>query len=214
MKRKVCGYGSIKKIYHRHDVNERLKEIQKRKLRQKVNYLRTELEETQMIFEDSLQTFTKDFSEYFEKKTFDAKKEDSVVKDVEYDIPKEVVNKVFKKIATKTHPDKLVSDKYSDEQRDDLVELYKEAQKSVESKDWSRVVEIADELDIDTSDVVNDDSDYIEISIGTIESKIKNLKQTYAWIWAHTQEQHKESVKKEIVKSLGLNKENKNEKHT
>ncbi len=195
-------------------MNERLKEIQKRKLRQKVNYLRTELEETQMIFEDSLQTFTKDFSEYFEKKTFDAKGEDSVVKDVEYDIPKEVVNKVFKKIATKTHPDKLVSDKYSDKQRDDLVELYKEAQKSVESKDWSRVVEIADELDIDTSDVVTDDSDYIEISIGTIESKIKNLKQTYAWIWAHTQEEHKVNVKKEIVKSLGLNKENKNEEHT
>ena len=90
-------------------MNERLKEIQKRKLRQKVNYLRTELEETQMIFEDSLQTFTKDFSEYFEKKTFDAKEEDSVVKDVEYDIPKEVVNKVFKKIATKTHPDKLIN---------------------------------------------------------------------------------------------------------
>ena len=53
---------------------------------------------------------------------------------LEFDIPKEKVNKVFKKIATKTHPDKTLNSDDSDE----LVELYKEKKNQLK-KDWSRV---------------------------------------------------------------------------
>ena len=60
-----------------------------------------ELEETQLIFHKSLTDFQSDFNEYlddFSNKTKDVKRVDSEVK---FDIPKEKVNKVFKKIATK-----------------------------------------------------------------------------------------------------------------
>ena len=43
--------------------------------------------------------------------------------------------------------------------------MYKEAQQSVEKKDWSRVSQIASELDIDITDVEEDDSVFLEETI-------------------------------------------------
>ena len=84
--------------------------LKKKKLKLKLDYLNAELEETQLIFQKSLTDFSTDFNEYlddFESKTKEVKRVDS---EVEFDIPKEKVNKVFKKIATKTHPDKLLDE--------------------------------------------------------------------------------------------------------
>ena len=109
--------------------------LRSKKLKLKLEYLQLELEETQMIFHDSLVLFQNDFTEYLDewKNPKNVKQVDS---EIEFDIPKEKVNKVFKKIATKTHPDKLIN---KSDDSDRLVELYKEAQQSVERKDWSRV---------------------------------------------------------------------------
>ena len=41
-----------------------LKEIKKKKLRQKLAYLQTELEETKAIYKDSLEKFNTDFRNY------------------------------------------------------------------------------------------------------------------------------------------------------
>ena len=73
-------------------------ELNNKKLKLKSDYLRAELEETQWIFQNSLVEFQKDFGEYL--KEFDeTKKVSRVDTELEFDIPKEKVNKVFKKIA-------------------------------------------------------------------------------------------------------------------
>ena len=82
--------------------------------------------------------------------------------------------------------------------------MYKEAQRSVKNKDWSRVVEIAMELDIDISEVKNDDSEYLVESVKKITNKINQLKSTYAWKWGNAPDQEREIVKKMILQSLGL----------
>ena len=145
--------------------------LRNKKLKLKLEYLRLELEETQMTFHDSLVLFQNDFTEYLDEweNPKNVKKVDS---EIEFDIPKEKVNKVFKKIATKTHPDKLIN---QSDDSDRLVELYKEAQQSVEKKDWSRVSQIASELDIDISDVEEDDSVFLERTIKDIESKVDEI---------------------------------------
>ena len=186
-------------------MNDKLLELKRKKLQQQILYLRTELEETEWIFQDCLKEFDVEFRKYFKDPT-EKKKGDVTSKPPEYDIPEVDVNMVFKKIAKKTHPDKLINKDISDEEYDAKVDMYKEAQRSVKNRDWSKVVEIAKELGIDISDIKNDDSDYLNESVKRLMEKIKQLKSTYAWKWGNTPDQEREIVKGMILQSLGLDK--------
>ena len=188
-------------------MNDKLLELKRKKLQRQILYLRTELEETTFIFQDCLVEFDGEFRDYFKDQS--NKDHKKVTTDPpEFDIPKEDVKNVFKKIAQKTHPDKLIKEDTSSSTYKEKVDMYKEALGSVENKDWSRVIEIAMELGIDVSDVKNDDSDYLHESIKALTEKIKELKSTYAWVWYHTED--KDQAKQMILQSLGLNKEKEN----
>jgi hypothetical protein len=184
-------------------VNDKLLELKRKKLQQQILYLRTELEETEWIFQDCLKEFDVEFRKYFKDPT-ERKKGDVTTDSLEYDIPEKDVNMVFKKIAKETHPDKLINKDISDDEYAAKVDMYKEAQRSVKNRDWSKVVEIAKELGIDISDIKNDDSVYLNESVKRLTEKIKQLKTTYAWRWGNTHDQEKEIVKGMILQSLGL----------
>ena len=191
-------------------MNEKLLELKRKKLQRQILYLRTEFEETTYIFQDCLKEFDVEFRDYFKDKPTDKKQKKVTTNSVEFNIPEKDVNTVFKKIAQKTHPDKLINEDTSSSTYKEKVDMYKEALGSVENRDWSRVIEIAMELGIDVSDVKNDDSDYLNESIKALTEKIKELKSTYAWAWYHTED--KDQAKQMILQSLGLNKEKENGK--
>ena len=82
-----------------------------KKLKHKIEYLRLELEEVTEVNSKCLEKFNQDFAGDFP--------EDDEVKDrlrgkeseePFESIPKEITNKLFKEIAVKTHPDKMVQD--------------------------------------------------------------------------------------------------------
>ena len=182
-------------------MNEKLLELKRKKLQRQILYLRTELEETTFIFQDCLIEFEDEFRDYFKNQS--NKDHKKVTTDPpEFNIPREDVNVVFRMIAQKTHPDKLVKEDTLSSTYKEKVDMYKEALGSVDNKDWSRVIEIAMELGIDVSDVKSDDSDYLNESIKGLTSKIKELQNTYAWIWYHTDD--KKQAKQMILQSLGL----------
>jgi hypothetical protein len=184
-------------------VNDKLLELKRKKLQQQILYLRTELEETEWIFQDCLKEFDVEFRKYFKDPT-KRNKDDVTNNSPEYDIPEKDVNMVFKKIAKETHPDKLINKDISDDEYAAKVDMYKEAQRSVKNRDWSKVVEIAKELGIDISDIKIDDSEYLNESVKRLTEKIKQLKTTYAWKWGNTPDQEKEIMKGMILQSLGL----------
>ena len=69
--------------------------LRNRKLKLKSEYLRAELEETQWVFHQNLIEFQNEFGSYVDN--FDNKKNVTRVdSEIEFDIPKEKVNKVFK----------------------------------------------------------------------------------------------------------------------
>ena len=184
-------------------IDDKLLELKRKKLQQQILYLRTELEETQWIFQDCLRDFDVEFRKYFSDPDKKDKKEVSN-EPPEYDIPEKDVNTVFRMIAQKTHPDKLINKDISDEEYDAKVDMYKEAQRSVKNRDWSKVVEIANELGIDVSDIKNDDSEYLVESVKRLTQKIKQLKLTYAWQWGNTPDHEREGMRAMILQSLGL----------
>ena len=117
---------------------------------------------------------------------------------VKYDIPKEVVNKIFRLIANKTHPDKLINKKISDKEYEEKVTTYKEANTACDNRDWFKLKEIAKELNLNLSHRPEE----LEKSITEVESKINNIKNTYPWIWYHIEENQKEFVKPQIIEAL------------
>ena len=186
-------------------MNDKLLELKQKKLRQKVGYLRTELEETVLIFQDALVEFEIEFGEFFRKKPPAKDNHQRITTEQpEFNIPREDVNIIFKKIAQKTHPDKFAHTNIPKKILKEKIKFYQEAVNAVENKDWAKVVEIADELNIKIDDVKKDDTIYLEESVDGLTGKIQDLKSTYAWIWTSTNTENKEGLKKQILRSLGL----------
>ena len=97
-------------------MNDELLQLRYTKLKRKVSYLKAELEESNSIFMQALTNFQKDFGEYTEPKPVTKKEESRLKPVIEYDIPEKEIDFLFRCIAQKTHPDKLVNKDISKKQ--------------------------------------------------------------------------------------------------
>tara|TARA_B100000959_G_scaffold53950_1_gene56105 strand:+ start:592 stop:1146 length:555 start_codon:yes stop_codon:yes gene_type:complete len=181
-------------------LNEKLLKLKQKKLTSKVSYLRSELEETTLIFQDCLVNFQKEFGSYLEDYSSD--KDNPIKTELEFDIPDRQVNILFRRIAGKTHPDKLIHKDISEKEFNKRVTLYKRANNAVKQKDWAKLKDIATSLDIDLTYDEIDDILYLEETTKSLAEKVKELMSTYAWAWAHVQEQNRELLRKQILKTF------------
>jgi hypothetical protein len=181
-------------------LSEKLLKLKQKKLTSKVSYLRSELEETSLIFQDCLVNFQKEFGSYLED--YSSVKDNPIKTELEFDIPDRQVKILFKRIAGKTHPDKLIHKDISEKEFNKRVTLYKRANNAVKQKDWAKLKDIATSLDIDLTYDEIDDILYLEETTKSLAEKIKELMSTYAWAWAHVPEQNKELLRKQILKTF------------
>ena len=181
-------------------MNEKLLKLKQKKLTSKVSYLRSELEETTLIFQDCLVNFQKEFGSYLEDYSSD--KDNPIKTELEFDIPDRQVNILFRRIAGKTHPDKLIHKDISEKEFNKMVTLYKRANNAVKQKDWAKLKDIAITLDIDLTYDEIDDILYLEETTKSLAEKVKELMSTYAWAWAHVQEQNRELLRQQILKTF------------
>ena len=181
-------------------MNEKLLKLKQKKLTSKVSYLRSELEETTLIFQDCLVNFQKEFGSYLEDYSSD--KDNPIKTELEFDIPDRQVNILFRRIAGKTHPDKLIHKDISEKEFNKRVTLYKRANNAVKQKDWAKLKDIASTLDIDLTFDEIYDIPYLEETTKSLAEKVKELMSTYAWAWAHVQEQNRELLRQQILKTF------------
>ena len=181
-------------------MNEKLLKLKQKKLTSKVSYLRSELEETTLIFQDCLVNFQKEFGSYLEDYSSD--KDNPIKTELEFDIPDRQVNILFRRIAGKTHPDKLIHKDISEKEFNKMVTLYKRANNAVKQKDWAKLKDIASTLDIDLTFDEIDDILYLEETTKSLAEKVKELMSTYAWAWAHVPEQNRELLRQQILKTF------------
>jgi len=181
-------------------LNEKLLKLKQKKLTSKVSYLRSELEETTLIFQDCLVNFQKEFGSYL--KDYSTDKDNPIKTELEFDIPDRQVNILFRRIAGKTHPDKLIHKDISEKEFNKRVTLYKRANNAVKQKDWAKLKDIAITLDIDLTYDEIDDILYLEETTKSLAEKVKELMSTYAWAWAHVQEQNRELLRQQILKTF------------
>jgi len=109
---------------------------------------------------------------------------------------------LFKKIALKTHPDKLRN--MDEEEADILTELYKEAASAAEVGDGMALLEIAYELGIKVDIDPAKETEWLSKKVLMLQEDISEMKNTAEWIWGHSDGAERVRVEKMVMSQLGF----------
>ncbi len=112
------------------------------------------------------------------------------------------VMKVFKKIAAKIHPDKLVN--AEEHYRNDMEEVYNHATKAMQENDWYTLYSICMDLQIRLPRITKEQIRIIEQKAEEYMNKTKSFKKSYAWVYDGIEtEQEKEELFRSFAERTG-----------
>ena len=112
------------------------------------------------------------------------------------------LGELFKKIALKTHPDKLKD--VDEEEREYRISLYKEAASAAKSGDGATLLEIAYELSVSFKVDKEKELRWLNKKTEDLIHSILEMKQTAEWIWFHSSGINREVIEKKITSQLGF----------
>ena len=178
-------------------MDDTLQKIRYKKVRQKLRYLQTELEETKLIYKNCLDKFNTDFAEYLFGEEGDMSKsmdsEEVKFDKIDTDVDEETIKDVYRKVAAKTHPDKKDGDE----------DEFKRLNQANKNKDFGTILEMADEYDVPI-----ESSEFMMLEMAkqnkSIVQSIENMKLTWAWHYVHLDGKNKEQFKKYVLQQLNV----------
>ena len=107
------------------------------------------------------------------------------------------LKKLYRKIAEKTHPDKVGNDEKSD--------LFSEAATAYSENDLATLLKIASSLNIEILDLSAESIILLEENIENLKNRIDNKKKTTAWAWHNCKSnEEKNRVIKNILEFKGI----------
>ena len=112
------------------------------------------------------------------------------------------VKKMFKKIATKIHPDKLaqLEDGYEKQKKQ---ELFEKARAALEDNDILILADVAIELDIDVPEITAERLKQAENKIIAIKKELNHIESTMVWHWFFTEDkQQKDQILKKLFEIM------------
>ena len=182
-------------------------QLKYKKLKYELKYLNLEKNETEEIFKKCINEFERAFREEVGPEFKDPHKNKSGIntkvkhKEIKNENTKSEVKKVYRRIVTRTHPDKL--EKLPNNTiKKKLIKQYKEAVNKYRDNDMVGLFDIADELDIKLPEI---DESYIirmEEEIMSLKDKIQIYQKSNAWIWYHSTGENAEEILKQIISNL------------
>jgi len=172
----------------RADVNWKLL---KRKARAEYSYLSLEHEHQSEVFEEAKIAFNEHFNERIDKK----KESEYFSKDMKTSTPEENkkipldIDKAYKKIALKAHPDKKTGNN----------EIFQELREAVNTHDIDKILFLASEYNIDLEkDAKINLYKFYMGGISELKEKLKYTQSTLAWQWYHGDEGMKEHITQSV----------------
>ena len=173
-----------------------IQKLRYKKVRQKLRYLQTSLEETKMIYQVCLDKFNTEFSNQMQNSSNEVVTDST--DDVKYDnlnsdVSEDTLKDMYRKVAAKTHPDK----------RDGDEEEFKKLNEANKNKDFGTILEMADEYDVPI-----ETSEYMMLEMAkqnkTILETIENMKTTWAWTYVHLKGKEKKVFKQYVLQQLNV----------
>lgn len=168
-------------------------------------FLQTQEKDTKDLLEESQTEFTKGVHQYMEDngvKRKDTKKVNTVEKketDLKTNAP-DKYKKLFRKIVSNTHPDKL-DDGISEVERETFKDVYEETVEGYQNENYAPLLLNAMKIGIELGNEFNDEINMINSIISEKKESIEKMKRTYAWIYYNDL---KEEEKKEYIKDYYL----------
>ena len=158
-----------------------------KKLKSEYQYLKAEKDLQQNIYEDAALKF----HEYFAKKTKPPAPQPHKSKSKPKKIRPRKLNKLYKKLAQKIHPDKKTGDK------DDFADL----KKSVDENNVEKIIDLATDYGIDINEDI-DSVDFYENRIEELKGKIEHFGKTVVMQWWNMNEADRKKYESTFIKVL------------
>ena len=167
---------------------DKIRKIKFEKLMSEVEFLQKDLEYHELLFEEK----QAEFSKKFEEKIGSGEQIEQVAPKIQ-EAGEEIVNaskskasnrsqEIFKKIAIKTHPDKLIN--LPPDQADRLKDNFLAASVALEEDNLAQLYIIAKKLDIEIPDISDEDLKIIQKNIDVTRQKIENI--CGSWVWKYS----------------------------
>jgi len=149
-----------------------------RKLKVKCSEVNQELETVESFYNQAVPLFCAEVSSYCEENNIKNPLDD--IKDEKQKEEKEElssdIKSVYRKIAVKTHPDKVGADNES-------INLYQDATEAKKKSKIDKIISIAKDLRIDIYNFEYSEIKKIERSIKETEVKISEIMNSYPYVW-------------------------------
>jgi hypothetical protein len=113
------------------------------------------------------------------------------------------LKKIYRKIVTDTHPDKLVNAKISEKEHSKKNEAYIRATVAFNKKDEDALIEIAVDLELEIDLPDEQIAKSLRSRGGKLEDQIAKIKSSPEWYWAHSDENRRLQIIKEICQRNG-----------
>ena len=159
-----------------------------KKLKSEYLYLKVEKDYQEQIFNKAQSKF----KDYFNPKLgIQEPKQQKKQSKIKPKIRTKRLNRLYKKLAQKIHPDKKTGDK------DDFADL----KKSVDENDVERIIDLATDYGIDINEDI-DSVDFYENRIEELKAKIEHFSKTVVMQWWNMNEADRKKYESTFIKVL------------
>jgi len=193
-----------------------------------LDYFEESLKEAQEEFKEAFYDYSKrnnlgynkpeesiNYSSSSEISTFVEEEEEETYQEQNYQLPpqQEIVeeepeekdedlNKLYKKIASITHPDVIPAGE-KPELKEKRIQQFIEAQTAHKEKNWYKLCQIAIALGLETPEPKKQHLKWMDKEAVRIRERIEHIKTTFAWVWYNEEnDSRKESIMKNYFSAI------------
>ena len=113
-----------------------------------------------------------------------------------------MIKKLYRKIASETHPDKLVASGFSQREVERKEQIFMKAKEAYERENWYMIYSIAIDLGISPGDIDEKHIDWIEEDVKLTMGRISRIGQLFVWVWYTSPDEQKEKVMDQYFKQV------------
>ena len=164
-------------------------ELYLKKLKSEYDYLKSEVEYQSSLFKKARDEFDKRFQDKLDLTVPENKK----IKEADKSKKRtKSLDKVYKKLAQKIHPDKKTGD----------TNDFKRLKKIVDEYDMDAVIDLADEYDVDIA-VDIDEEEFLTTNIKKLKDKLQFYGKTLIMQWYNVDDNERDHFENVIITTLG-----------
>jgi len=124
------------------------------------------------------------------------------IEETDTDDKKGIVKKLYRKIASETHPDKLIASGFSQGEVTRKESIFKKAKEAYERDNWYTLYSVAVDLGIEVGEIDEKHIDWIEEDIKLTMGRISQMSQLFAWVWYVSDDEGKERIMDQYFKQV------------